>query len=510
MLAVLTPEDWACLNWSNRVKDRGAVRAGLAVAVTGAVTSAVVTLHLQQNLLYFAVVGSVLVACGMVLVFALRETQDEFALASVLLLLLPFHTILDKVVVALIKSHVLRLALSSWKEIGLLALALRLVVGAVARQSRPVRVNPIIVLAGALALWGLIRIGTADTLRIGIAAYRDLFIGVPALIGAYLLHASESRRIDLAYGMMLQGAALAVWGFVSRYVLDYVHYLVTMGFAPENTTWAHLLRATGEYRWLTVFSANGGRIVRANSVFVGPNEFGLYLAVVLVLGWGVLLYLRLDTVARRQVGYVASLGAMAFGCLISVSRSAWVLLVVGAVVVLLSLPASCWRRLVGVGALLVAVTAVAAMPNLRSYAERTLRLQEPSAAWRAESVGEALLAIRRNPMGIGLANANYRFVGETRYHVHTESHLVAVALELGWPGLALHLALMLASFAKCWTLSRRGGTVQRMFAATSAGILLGTLLAQVTSAITMDWLFQVYLWFHVGTVLALEEEHTRG
>lgn len=442
---------------------------------------------------YLPLAVLLIVALGILLI-VLLALADPFKAVYLILLLTPFHTIVDNLVRSSTNSEAVQLAFSSWKEIGLLLILVIVIFDKIIRH-RKLPAAPELVLAVSYAAFGLPFVFTAESTKIGILEYRNLFEGVLILLVSYSIRPSLERLFRLVKWMLLEGVVLVVWGIFSAYALDFYSYLRTFAFIPPSMTREQL-------QYASVFSVSGSLFLRANSIFSGPNEFGLYLAILMVFTAGMLLFNRPRMNRTQRRWYPVALAFFGIGSLISISRASWVLVAVAIALMVVHLRGLKRKAQIALLTSVLLIALLVAVPNLWRFAMRTIHLQDTSAAGRIGLLSNGLLALASNPLGIGLGNASYKFYQATFQYVHTESHILIMGLELGWPGLLFYLLMMGIFIARCLRLTRAIYPFERrLLGLISASLLIGTIVIQFMSAITMEWIFQLYLWFLVGMAL---------
>jgi hypothetical protein len=438
-----------------------------------------------------ALLAGVLVFVGTVFFIIIR---DPFQALGITLLLMPFHTIADRLVSMATESEFTQLAFSSWKEMVLLSIfVVMFLYRALVRRELPI--TPALALAVVFAGFGLLFIPTADGLKMGLLEYRYLYEGVLMLLTIYALRPPLKRILHLFNWMLAEGVALSICGFITRYVLDYYSFLQHFGFINPEMTRDDLLYAS-------VYSISGGFFVRASSIFGGPNESGLYLAILMTLAMGLLLFNSSNMSRAQRRWYALALAVIGAGELITISRSSWLLTVV-ALLVMSAYLKGVNRKIKGaLVAGLVLIGLLVAVPNLWRFALRTVTLVDTSALWRAQSIDENLRAIMDNPIGIGLGNASYKFYLVSPAYMHTEFYIFIIALELGWLGLALYILMNGAFLLALFRLTGSSRSFERrLLGLISASLLVGALVIGFTSAITLEWIFQAYLWFFIGAAI---------
>lgn len=210
--------------------------------------------------------------------------------------------------------------------------------------------------------------------------------------------------------------------------------------------------ATGEVLWnQKIIDANSlSSTVRVNSLFFDPNIYGRFLMVVLL---GILAALSWGARGARAAGLAVLFAALWAGLLVSFSQSSMLGLITGALV-LVGVRFGARRALVGAGAVaLVAVVALVALSGvLRIHLDSAEGLDNSTAGrWALVQGGVDLYAAR--PIagwGAGSYRRAYREQTNTSdVRAVAASHTIplTVAAEQGTIGLAVYLALLVASLA---------------------------------------------------------------
>lgn len=97
-----------------------------------------------------------------------------------------------------------------------------------------------------------------------------------------------------------------------------------------------------------------------------------------------------------------------------------------------------------------------------------------------------------HPFGLGLGEVGPRAVMHAANAVKTESSLLLVGLEIGWLGLALYLALLVALVIRFWR--RLAGHRRRAIAlSVLAALLPAQLLLPTLQEVSVSWLGWVVL-----------------
>lgn len=437
-------------------------------------------------------------------VFVLRY---PFKALSLVLLLVPFHTLVYSLIGLYIDSGITQQAFSLWRELTLALILLASLRRLFVLQSGKATTAPELLAILLFAAYGALYIPISESLVIGLLAYRYIFEGVLVLFVLYFLRPSLDHVQRLVKWMLFEGAILAAWGLVSAYVLDYYAYLQQFGFISPYMSRDFL-------HYSSTFSISSSLFMRASSIFGGPNEFGLYLAILLVVAVGALLFDRSRLSSTQRRWYSLAVFMMGAGLLSSISRAAWVLVLIALVVMWTRLSGSKRKIQLAILFLGVGVLLIFAVPNLQLFLLRTLNLEDTSAAGRLNILRNNFSSIASNPLGLGLGTSNYKFINpatNTSVEEGTESYLFMIAIELGWPGLALYLGVI-GIFA--WKLSARTRAnytfARRLWALIGMSLLVATPIVGLTSVVTVDWIFQVYLWFFVAIALWGREHVTQS
>lgn len=440
-----------------------------------------------------------LLVLGLFLAFFRIAICKPFTALTIILILIPFHTISENLLTLFTTSSSVSMVFSLWKE---LAIVLILVAVIVRRGGLPASIPKSILPFLIYALYGAFMIITAPALSIGIIEYRNLFEGLIILLAVFLIRPRPQQIFYVLDILVVEGVFLSIWGFFSRYILNFYTYLQTFRFIPPTMTETSL-------RFGSVFSISGSLFLRANSIFIGPNEFALYLAPLMVYLLAVLIFKYAKLSKLRRVAYIFALIVVSMGEFISISRNAWLLIAVAATVMFLLMRPSRGKIILFIIAITIGGATILLIPNLKEFILRTLNLMDTSAAGRVVLLKSGIESIIQHPMGIGLGNASYKFQQVLAERTHTEFYIFLVALELGWIGLILYL-LTVARFAfRSYQLTKPHYPFDRRFLAVIAiSLLSGTFVSQFTSAITTEWLFQLYLWLLVGSAVFISQEPT--
>ncbi|MEO8687659.1 MAG: O-antigen ligase family protein [Solirubrobacteraceae bacterium] len=318
--------------------------------------------------------------------------------------------------------------------------------------------------------------------------------------------AGELEREDPRMRRLTQALALVVvvYALQALYSTDVEHAVKTLGFFA--VPFAVLFRLLVEVRWsrrlllqalgvivalALLFAVVGfaewatGRLLisnekvlaandlkpyfRVNSLFFDPNVYGRFLALVMVVLAGVLLWAP----ARRDVTRVAVALALLWAALVlTLSESSFAALLVGLAV----LAALRWKPwpVAGVcgGILVVALAAVALAPGALGVKTGSFSSVNEASSGRAKLIRAGLNMARDRPLtGFGSGSFAERY--RVREHVvssrlSAESHTipVTIAAEQGLIGLAAYAFLLWTAFAVAF------GGLRRTLRRRQAGVVL--------------------------------------
>jgi len=440
----------------------------------------------------------------LVLLFSLWR-KDPFYVLATMLLLLPLHAIAQSLLRRYAGlSGAADALFSAWKEIALfLLLALALVDRLVLKGQKLPRGRQVFWVL-LFACWGILFILAAPSPGIGLFEYRNLFEGFLALFIVYILRPALGRARCIFDWIVVEAILISIWGVASEMLWGF-RYLTLFGFMPPEATVEQL-------KYASVYTTNKLALQRANSVFIGPNEMGLYLACVLVFLLSFLIHERGGLSRRRRRLYYLAFAIIGIGELSTLSRNSWILLAVALGIIVAGSEHLRGKTRLFVGLFLGALLVFGLVPSLREYVVRTVTLQDTSARGRLTNLSESLQGIIAHPLGIGLGNASYKVLGRapTSGHLHTEFYVFLVALELGIPGLVLYFIMVASMVRKCHWGLRSDSSLKRAFSTGAVALLSGTVVSQFFAAISLDLTFQLYLWTSVALAMWGAAKQRRG
>ncbi len=217
---------------------------------------------------------------------------------------------------------------------------------------------------------------------------------------------------------------------------------------------------------------------RVNSLFFDPNIFGRFLAVVMTLLAGVLLWER---ARARIVGVLLCLAVLWVGLVLSLSQSSLAGLLVG-LAVLGALRFGTRYAAAAIGAAVaIGLVLVLAFPHAIRLNVNSLQSLNGSTSGRADLVRGGIDMFADRPLqgwGSGSFAHEFRIQKETsdeRAAAASHTIPITVAAEQGIFGLALYLLLLMAAFGRLGR-GARGSPPRAAILAAFAGLVVHTLL----------------------------------
>lgn len=396
----------------------------------------------------------------LLLTILLISARRPLPALALLLCLLPFHTGLILVLRNWVGTGDLLVQMvGAWKEAVLVGL----------------------VLAAAARAWRARGGGARPSLITGLGL---VFLAIVALrSGLDLLHHGDLRAVLFGARNLAEFAVLMVtvavlrpgpdllrrtaWTLVPIAALVAEIALAVLAFGlPLYTVIYRNVAGTLNSSFLVQFG--GEYHARASGTYISPNEFGLAMAVFMC---AVIVPLWPEGQSRRLLAASGTLVSVAL--LLSYSRSAWLGLVVGVLVVAILLRRRLFvfvsavdRRFAGHRRVGVGILAAAALLGLLAVSTRavafllaTFRGAEPSAAGRSESLVNGLAVLLHSPLGLGIGSAGPKAVGLDPTAILTENWYLVYGIQLGWAGLA---ALALLAAVTVTLLARRVRAASRV------------------------------------------------
>lgn len=400
----------------------------------------------------------------------------------VFIAILPFHSLAMRFIEVHIglPSSVL-LAISVWKEIVLVVLLISLT-----RQWK-VQFYLTDVLILVYVLYNFLFVLRSESPVVGFYGLRGIVEPFAFYYLGRKLPMTSARLSKLIGILALVGVIVSIFGFVQATFLgrDFLMKYRAVDGILSNSHMAAL---------------GARRVIRASSTFTSPNHLGMYLAILMVISLGVL-----NQAKKVNFKIIIVTLILLGGLLLTFSRSSWLALFVG-VLVLFSLRLRIRKRLF----IFFAILGIVALPvglslDVFQRISETLTLEDPSAAGKIPSILNGIELVIENPLGIGLGMSgprSTRFMEVLTYH--SESYYVLMAIEIGVIGLGLYLSLLLGVVVDLYRINRI------VTAPEYKGLTLGVIAAVIgVSAGVMflpslqELVIAGLLWFFIGLSMKL-------
>ena len=424
---------------------------------------------------------------GLVVLFAaagLAFTHPRQTFA-ILLLLLPFHTLVFQVArVELGLSPTVALLLQSWKEGVILILIAWVLVRMLATLKLRGVYFGMILLVGVFIFVGLLAIRNSPNISAGLYSFRGTYEPFIILLLALLLPLDRQWLKRLIPWMLVSGALVALFAIYQSLFLGFPFlwkYYAQDGIIP------------------TSFVFMGGTIQRAMGTFSSPNQLSLYLSILII--FAVNLFLRLPKPYRKAIFLI---GLLSIALLLTVSRSGWAALAIGLGVSILIYRRK-QRIIPHLVLLTILVIIVGFATGLDAWAARTLSGNEISANYHVDIFSSNVQTILSHPLGVGLGRVgarSFRFRDANSSNEDffaTESYLLQTGMEVGLPGLLLLLLIMLLSgmilYTNIYLLEDRWS---RALVVGALAALAGAFVHALLIPDLQDMAVASYLWFLVG------------
>ena len=428
----------------------------------------------------------ILLAGTAALVWVWLTGRPQIALL-LLLLGLPLHTVVFQVASAYLPGWLVS-GLRLWREALLLALCV-----AIVHQWSAVwpAIRRHWLVGLGLTLYGLtllVGVWRGESLGVALSALRLAAMPL-ALFIIFLSIPSDPSSLERAVPWLLgAGAVVCLFALYQGYVLG------------PRFLWDYY--AT-DGRLAHSYEVGGSPVQRLMGTFSSPNQLSLYLVFLSMIAASLFMAGR-----RPRVAYVGLGSLYVLVLVLTVSRSGWAGLAVGGALLLLLWwhRWELWAALGGLGALgFVAMAQRGLLARLRDL----VSLQEMSAAYHVAIGWDNLQTIARVPLGSGLGSAGAlgkaaEAAGMIQTRYSTESFLLQIGLQQGWPGM-LAFGLLVCVMAAGLVKGLRSAETPFGRAVTLAALasLAGAMAHAVMNVDLQDIAVQSYLWFLVAMGLRM-------
>jgi hypothetical protein len=394
--------------------------------------------------------------------------------------------------------------LSLWKEGGLLLLfAVVLMQHWTGRRRIRFRWYAFDLWLAALLLLSVLYIALAARPMIGLYGLRNYLAPLAFFFLARWMTTSR-RELALALALLLGvGVGVALFGIYQARVLDFPA-MVGLGYVDEAGMVPYAFRTA---------LRDGFPIPRAVSTTTGPNQFAVYLNVLILVCLFGIVYLR---VLWQRI-LLAGLAALYLvTLLLTLSRGGLLMLLVallawGALMVEQHGVRRSWRELTQNRLLLAGVIGLVLLGAVgiiqSGFATRVVRGltgRDPAADAHQSSMAYSLVFMAENPLGIGLGMVGERalqFSSEAAIE-HTESTFFQIGMELGLFGMALLLVALLSLLLTLWRMrGRRIAASDRWGRAVmelAMVLWIGVLADFIFTPLLQNLLAAGYLWWVAG------------
>lgn len=243
-------------------------------------------------------------------------------------------------------------------------------------------------------------------------------------------------------------------------------------------------------------------VQRMQGTFSDPNHFGFFVATAAVIALG-LLGASMRSWSQGDKLRTISTGAMALACVVGVvgsySRSAWLLTIVGVLVLFALIGRSVWtprRALISAGCVTILASLLA--PAVVSRINPRDRGTQMSNTQHAQTMRRALELAKDRPLtGVGLGSYGAH-AGQPRLVSSAHSTVLTVAAELGLPGvLLLIVAMSVTAYGSVHSVFRRPAFARPVGAGLAAAFI-GLATANFFYEVWMD----DFQWVLFGLVIA--------
>jgi hypothetical protein len=423
---------------------------------------------------------------------------------------LPFHTLAVMTLFAVVRvpAGPLR-AIAAWKELTVIAVTAG-VVGIAATRRGPrspvaasdLMVGGLIALAmvhvavEAAAVGGITPAVVTFGLRDSILFMLLYFVGraTPAI-------AADDRALERIF---LVGVVTAIAGVVERFFVP-PNVLALAGVAAYYREFLNVgsFLMEGSDLPINLFTWMGGRTVRRmGSVYLSGQGFAVPMIIIIPAATALLL----DTRRRRSAVAWVCYALLWFGLLATITRTTIVTCFVQAALLSLLL----WRPwLVSAGAVVAAIgagLALVAVPQVADFVWETLTWQSASSLTHASDFERGLSSLLEYPWGRGLGTADLTAVRLGRPSISGDNLFLKYGVELGWPGLLLHAAVLLSVlFAASRVWAAGESTTVRRFGAVVLAITVGVLVNGGTGVVYNNHVVSFLFFWLAGTTVTLAQ-----
>jgi O-antigen ligase len=299
---------------------------------------------------------------------------------------------------------------------------------------------------------------------------------------------TKTRLIGFLKTVSVLSIPVLLWAIRQFFIISPIDLAIIDSNTADLATW----QIFGQYRAFGFFS--------------GPFHMGLFAGFIFWIGIG--FYAE----SRRKVWLVMALVSV-IACLATLTRSSLMALLVSVPLVLIYMLKEYRFRIIAIttallvillsSVLLIAANVEAVNSLVQSVSSLEKMADDSRFEGRFDGYREGLHAVFENPFGVGMGSAadalGYQFEGSGHQHVTSHNILLRIALETGWIGLCLFLAIL-------WQLAR---AVKRLkvrrdywLAATAGGWILILLITGVTGSSINAYPINLLFWLVGGGIVS--------
>ena len=272
------------------------------------------------------------------------------------------------------------------------------------------------------------------------AAYIARIYIMPVFL-VFVVRRMEITKEDIRktlYAVVVNTIILCVWGVFQAHVLE-DDFLIGLGYQTQRVS--HMIKLKNEFYML-----GGDFMQRVTSTFAAPNTFGMYLAMVVTL----MVYLKDDLRLNRKFYYVSA-GICIATLILTFSRTSWICCAVALVVFYIEYinwTKEMWIKIVKFTLAGAAVFVVFDLLILRTgivvgmyrLVFNTITGRDSSLIGHITSLGDSIVKIVENPLGLGLGNNGPRAKLFLKKPNLVESSYSLMAYEVGIIGMIIYFA----------------------------------------------------------------------
>ncbi|MGE5682211.1 MAG: O-antigen ligase family protein [Bacillota bacterium] len=372
-------------------------------------------------------------------------------------------------------------AIAIWKELSMVILLFRVLLDK-GSQANGNQINPSKVVMFFPVVIVMFCFLIANDKVSALSSAKNIAFPILCFFVAYKADIRIMKDINMIRGLMISALISFAIGYIQKFMMNR-EFAFFRGIASG-------ISGTGELMFNQSATTIMG-VERMYGAFTGPNELGLYTAVILILILYVILFRFKEINKPTKILTIVTLVSGVFVLLATFSRVAWVFTAVSSFLLLRKHNKKRMFRLavfiLAIGTVIV-YFAVEFLPDLSKVAVESANLNEASASGRPLEFITGLNKILENPLGLGLGSVNYAFSNRL---FSTEIYWWLIFLETGLIGGFSLIVLYLHIISKIKIFSKDRGN-----GFTSIAVILSvvTIFAGLGSVVIFEPIFMVYIW----------------